>query len=90
MKCYHTVDGPLFQTPWKKLGDLISGSKVLLLHKLLFGTFQVSSMYLHFKWLEYRGSSKGILITGGWNRGTPLYTVVSSYQVVIIERFHGI
>ena len=31
-----------------------------------------------------------ILITGGWNRGVPLYTEVSSFQGVGIEGFHCI
>ena len=28
------------------------------------------------------------LISGGWNRGVPLYTEVTSFQGVGIERFH--
>ena len=46
----------------------------------------------HFKDLELRGSTvyRGILISGGWNRGVPLYTEVSSFQGVGIEEFHCI
>ena len=29
---------------------------------------------------------RGVLISGGWNRGVPLYTEVSSFQLVRIER----
>ena len=28
---------------------------------------------------------KGVLISGCWNRGVPLYTEVSSFQEVVIE-----
>ena len=31
-----------------------------------------------------------VLISGGWNRGVPLYTEVSSFQGVGIEEFHCI
>ena len=43
----------------------------------------------HFRGLDstlYRG----VLISGGWNRGVPLYTEVSSFQRVGIEGFHCI
>ena len=30
---------------------------------------------------------RGVLISGGWNRGVPLYKEVSSFQGVGIERF---
>ena len=30
---------------------------------------------------------RGVLISGGWNRGVPLYTEVSSFQGVEIEGF---
>ena len=33
---------------------------------------------------------RGVLISGGWNRGVPLYTEVSSFQGVGIEEFHCI
>ncbi len=33
---------------------------------------------------------RGVLISGGWNRGVPLYTEVSSFQGVGIEGFHCI
>ena len=33
---------------------------------------------------------RGVLISGGWNRGVPLYTEVSSFQEVGIEGFHCI
>ena len=36
--------------------------------------------------LQYRG----VLISGCWNRGVPLYTEVSSFQGVGIEEFHCI
>ena len=46
----------------------------------------------HFRGLEYRSSTvyRGVLISGGWNRGVPLYTEVSSFQGVGIEEFHSI
>ena len=31
---------------------------------------------------------RGFLISGGWNRGVPLYTEVSSFQGVGIEELH--
>ena len=31
---------------------------------------------------------RGVLISGCWNRGVPLYTEVSSFQGVGIEEFH--
>ena len=31
-----------------------------------------------------------VLISGSWNKGVPLYTEVSSFQVVGIEEFHCI
>ena len=31
---------------------------------------------------------RGVLISGGWNRGVPLCTEVSSFQGVGIEEFH--
>ena len=40
----------------------------------------------NFRELEYRG----VLISGCWNRGVPLYTEVSSFQGVGIEEFHCI
>ena len=33
---------------------------------------------------------QSVLISGGWNRGVPLYTEVSSFQGVGIEEFHCI
>ena len=33
---------------------------------------------------------RGVLISGGWNRGVPLYIEVSSFQGVGIEEFHCI
>ena len=33
---------------------------------------------------------RGVLISGGWNRGVPVYTEVSSFQGVGIEGFHCI
>ena len=44
----------------------------------------------HFRVLEQRGSTvyRGVLISGCWNRGVPLYTEVSSFQGVGIEEFH--
>ena len=33
---------------------------------------------------------RGVLISGCWNRGVPLYTEVSSFQGVGIEEFHCI
>ena len=33
---------------------------------------------------------RGVLISGDWNRGVPLYTEVSSFQGVGIEEFHCI
>ena len=46
----------------------------------------------HFNGLEERGSTvyRGILISGSWNRGVPLYTEVYSFQWVGRERFHCI
>ena len=39
-----------------------------------------------------RGSTvyRGVLISGSWNRGVPLYTEVSSFQGAGIEEFHCI
>ena len=37
-------------------------------------------------WHTYRE----VLISGGWNRGVPLYIEVSSFQGVGIEEFHCI
>ena len=31
---------------------------------------------------------RGVFISGGWSRGVPLYTEVSSFQEVGIEEFH--
>ena len=43
---------------------------------------------------HFRGLSstvyRGVLISGCWNRGFPLYTEVSSFQGVGIEGFHCI
>ena len=39
---------------------------------------------------EFQCIHRGVLISGGWNRGVPLYTEVSSFQVVGIEEFHCI
>ena len=33
---------------------------------------------------------RGVLISGGWNRGVPLYTEVSSFQGVEIDESHCI
>ena len=33
---------------------------------------------------------RGVLTSGGWNRGVPLYTEVSLFQSVGIEEFHCI
>ena len=46
----------------------------------------------HFREFKYRGSTvyRGVLISGGWNRGVPLYREVSSFQGVGIEEFHCI
>ena len=47
----------------------------------------------HFRVLEWRSSTiyRGVLISGGWNRGVPLYTTeVSPFQGVGIEEFHYI
>ena len=45
-----------------------------------------------FQGVEIEGSTvyRGVLISGGWNRGVPLYTEVSSFQGVGIEEFHYI
>ena len=44
----------------------------------------------HFRGLEYRGTAvyRGVLISGGWNIGVPLYTEVSSFQEVGIDELH--
>ena len=46
----------------------------------------------HFRVLEWRSSTvyRGVLISGCWNRGVPLYTEVSSFQGIGIEGFHHI
>ena len=46
----------------------------------------------HYRGLEWRSSTvyRGVLITGGWNEGVPLYTELSSFQGVGIEEFHCI
>ena len=38
----------------------------------------------------FHRSYTGVFISGGWNRGVPLYTEVSSFQSVGIEEFHCI
>ena len=46
----------------------------------------------HFRELEYKSSTvyRGVLISGSWIRGVPLYREVSSFQGVGIEEFHCI
>ena len=58
------------------------------MHKLLFGTYS-TQRYTAF---QKRSSTvyRGVLISGCWNREVPLYTEVSSFQGVEIERFHCI
>ena len=53
-----------------------------ILYSRHFGTYKQTK----YKVTVYRG----LLISGGWNRGVPLYTEVSSFQVVRIEEFHCI
>ena len=46
----------------------------------------------HSRGLEWRSSTvyRGILISGGWNGGVPLYTEVPSFQGDGIEEFYCI
>ena len=63
------------------------------MHKLLLGSIEVSLMQKcpHFRiGIEGFHSIRSVLISGGWNRGIPLYTEVSSLQGVRIEGFHCI
>ena len=42
-------------------------------------------------WFSFhRLLNRGVLISGGWNRGVPMYTEVSSFQGIGIEGFHCI
>ena len=53
----------------------------------------VTGLMHHMKWLypiEGPHLYIGVLISGCWNIGVPLYTEVSSFQGVGIEEFHCI
>ena len=43
-----------------------------------------------FQGVGIEGVYRGVLISGGWNRGGPLYIEVSSFQGVEIEGVHCI
>ena len=59
------------------------------------GGSTIIERYLHFGIEESGGLRcsmiyRGVSISGGWNRGVPLYTEVSPFQGVGIEGFHCI
>ena len=66
----------------------------MLIHKLLFGTYPhvLNTEVFSYQNVGIEGSTvcRGVLISGCWNRGVPLYTEVSSFQGVGIEGFHCI
>ena len=56
------------------------------------GVHILGRLYSTFQGVGIEGSTvyRGVLISGCWNRGVPLYTEVSSFQGVGIEEFHCI
>ena len=56
------------------------------------GVMNFRTLYNKERAVEWRSSTvyRGVLISGCWNRGVPLYTEVSSFQGVGIEEFHCI
>ena len=58
---------------------------------LLFGTCRVLNTEVSsFHRIGGSTVNRGVLISGCWNRGVPLYTEVSSFQGVGIEEFYCI
>ena len=83
VSCYHGISR--HQTSFQGLeysGTSLPGTSLSILRGM--ALFQGVNTQDNNYW--YRG----VLISGCWNRGVPLYTEVSSFQGVGIEEFHCI